>query len=93
MRFWSAVAVQLLAIALRDQKQRPWTISECPPVECECHCPTTPDNHQPTDPIWFILVTMCVLGGSSIGYLIGRGRRHDEAQSPSSRRRGGGILS
>ena len=103
MRFWGAVAVQLLAIALRDQSrvEPKGNLDLClqRPVELACHCePAVPPKAETDVDHWWTGIG--VLAGAGIGGLISGTAvwwsvtgRDVPSQHGGGRRRGGGVLS
>ena len=100
VKFWHALAVQLLAVSLRELKSpTPPIIAEPLSLECSCKCPEIPSESKP---VWAVIGlsvfgTLTVTGLTALGFLKlraeglnGKGR---EIESPRQRRRGGGILS
>ncbi len=103
MRFWGAVAVQLLAIALRDQSRSvpKANLDLCVqrPVELACHCEPAvlPEAEKKVD-YWLVGIgvgTGVLVGGSIVGALSWSrpSGRDVSPQHGGSRRRGGGVLS
>ncbi len=103
MRFWGAVAVQLLAIALREQsrvepKGNPDLCLQRP-VELACHCEPAvpPKTEAEVDHRWTgigVLAGACV-GGLTAGTAVWwtTTGRDVSPQLGGGRRRGGGVLS
>ena len=99
MKLWSAIAVQLLAIALREHQRfdKSDVVTDCQPVEVICNCTESVPN-QFSEPS----VIFCAGLGSGLilgificvaGWLVGQWRSYGEVAAVPSRRRGGGVLS
>ena len=103
MKFWGALAVQLLAIVLRDQTRGvspQLNLPDCPPVVCQCDCEVEKRPEAETGwgkDIWKVTS----VGG--LGALIGaflasfgqkrlENRQDGKAECGAGRRRGGGVL-
>ena len=103
MKLWGALAVQLLAIVLRDQQRNsgyPWSqVSEPSQVQCICECPETQGTKSSDGPSQFWgLAGLVGFGGVGFGLLAGflifrKGAQQNETGIVASRRRGGGVLS
>ena len=99
MRLWQAVAVQLLAIVLRDQERKaqlPLKIEE-PVVNVTCDCQPLPVSCPETSATFILgIFTGGIIGGTLISgivfWCLNYGHQW-EADSRRSRRRGGGVLS
>lgn len=102
MRFWQAVAVQLLAITLKDtSKIVPSIYETCTPVEVSCLCNHTAEIPVPTEVPVTIVASSSFFAGlvvGSVGYRLWCGCRQKAAKHERSvrgrvRRRGGGVIS
>ena len=99
MKLWSAIAVQLLAIALREHQRfgEKDTVHECQPVEVICNCTDIAPSIS-ADPSWVFGSGLVVGGAVSLVVVLGYrvfcwGHRNGEVGSATGRRRGGGVLS
>ena len=98
MKFWRAVAVQLLAIVLRDQHRESYPV-QTPPLtsslEVSCNCSEISPSASVSNP--------AIVISGFLGFVIGgvfatavwalKTRRHEPTEPSRSRRRGGGVLS
>ena len=102
MRFWQAVAIQLLAITLKDTPKVCLSDHDsCTPVEVSCLCNHTTENPVVTDlPVTFVASSTFFAGLviGSLGYRLWCGWRqkvskHERSVRGRIRRRGGGVIS
>ena len=95
MRLFSAIAVQLLAILLREGSKRNIDGWNCPAIEFTCNCSSaeTPLTHTPSESlIWFVGIGSFVFGAVLTGLICWiRKPRHGNSAKPA-RRKGGGVL-
>lgn len=95
MRFLQALAIQVLAILLRESSKDRTCYPEYPPVEVYCNC--TSDSEKPSGYSFYWLLVIGT-SGLFVGIFIAGGvtwvvsRSHDRDQHRGSRRRGGGVL-
>ena len=94
MKLFSAIAVQLLAILLREGSKR---VEEfhCPAIEFTCNC-TSSEQPAHIAPSYFLIVITGVsgvlLGGLTVCLVKGISTRKNGDESRHVRRRGGGVL-
>ncbi len=102
MKLWGALAVQLLAVVLRDQHRQsgyPWTeASEPLAVQCVCECPAgLKQSSEAPSTDWSsagLIGGFGIATGFGIGALAFRKKAGgNETEFVASRRRGGGVLS
>ncbi len=99
MKLWSAIAVQLLAIAFREHQRfekQDYSV-DCPAVEVVCNCTESvpsiyaePGFCYCTGLCCGVVISLAVL---SVGRVLWWGQRNGEAAAVIGRRRGGGVLS
>ena len=100
MKFWSAIALQLLAVTLRDLKSRESLVTDHCPLQPEvvCHCevaaPAKGDRLYGLS-LFGLGFVVGLITLAAIYWACGV-RRHavqSSPRSPRGRRRGGGVLS